>query len=339
MLFATTRDLSAEIYMTARISAWALCLALLAALGGGAYWIGSRRLPAVPTIAFVPQTAGAMLWEVEHLGARTAAERLKLHLYWNAPTSENDMAGQVMLIDRVIRGNYQGLVLAPNHSRAILAPLRRALAAGLPVVVVSSSLDFPASDKLGYIVNDDEMMGEIAAAEIARLIQGKGSIAIVGLTRYAPGVIERARGAERLLAGRFPEIRVVSRGGGAYNSARVEEITNGLVDEYPELKAILSFTAVSTRGVYAALKSRSLQKDIHIVGCEQDSDLMGYLGAGEIAAIAAENTYRMGHDAVELISASWAGKPIPARSVTPPLLITRRNFNSAEASLYINFPR
>jgi len=325
--------------MSARISVWAPCVILLALLGGGAYWIGARRSPAVPTIAFIPQTAGAMLWEVEHLGARTAAERLKLHLYWNAPTSENDMAGQVMLIDRVIRGDYQGLILAPNHSRAILAPLRRALAAGLPVVVISAPLDFPASDRLGYIVNDDEMMGEIAAAEIARITQGKGSIAIVGLTRYAPGVMERARGAERLLASRFPEIRVVSRVGGAYNAARVEELTNDVVDTHPELKAILSFTAVSTRGVYAAIKSRSLQKDISIVGCEQDSDLIGYLGAGEIAAIAAENTYRMGHDAVELISASWAGKPIPARSVTPPLLITKQNLNSVEASLFISFPR
>jgi ribose transport system substrate-binding protein len=325
--------------MTARISAWMTCVILLAVLGSGAYWIGSRRHAPVPTIAFVPQTAGAMLWDVEHLGARTAAERLKLHLYWNAPTSENDVAGQAMLIDRVTRGNYQGLILAPNHSRAILAPLRRALAAGLPVVVVSAPLDFPANDKLGYIVNDDEKMGEIAAAEIARLIRGKGSIALAGLTPYAPGVMQRARGAERLLASRFPDIRVVNRGGGAYNAARVEELTNGVVDSHPELKAILSFTAVSTRGAYATIKSRSLQKAIHLVGCEQDSDLIGYVGAGEIAAIAAQNTYRMGYDAVELIAASWAGKPIPARSVTPPLLITKQNLNSAEASLFTGFPR
>lgn len=325
--------------MTVRVSAWVTGVILLTIVGGGAYWIQSRRLPAVPTIAIVPQTTGAMLWEVEHLGAKTAAERLKCHLYWNAPTSENDVAGQIMLIDRVTSGNYQGLILAPNHSRAILAPLRRALAAGLPVVVVSAPLDFPASDKLGYIVNDDEKMGEIAAAEVARIIHGKGSIALFGLTPYAPGVMQRARGADRLLANRFPEIRIVSRRGGAYNAAQVEELTNDVMDSHTELKAILCFTAVSTRGAYAALKSRSMQKAIRLVGCEQDSDLIGYLGAGEIAAIAAENTYRMGHDAVELISASWAGKPIPAKSVTPPLLITKQNFNSAEASLFTSFPR
>jgi ribose transport system substrate-binding protein len=280
-----------------------------------------------------------MLGEVEHFGATVAAEKLKCRLYWNAPTSENDMAGQVSLIDRVSRGKYQGLVLAPNHTLGIRAPLRRALAAGLPVVIVSAQLDVPASSKLGYIVNDDEKMGELAAAEVARLIHGEGSIALVGLSRYAPGVMRRVSGAERLLASRFPDIRVVSRTGGAYNTSRAEALTNGAVDSHAGLKAILSFTAASTRGVHAALKSRSLQAAISLIGCEQDSDLISYVATGEIAAVLAENTYRMGYEAVGLISDALVGKPLPARSLVPPLLITKQNFNSAEANLFTSFPR
>jgi ribose transport system substrate-binding protein len=280
-----------------------------------------------------------MLWDQEHCGATVAAEKLKCHLYWNAPTSENDMAGQVSLVDRVGRGKYQGLVLAPNHTLGIRAPLRRALAAGLPVVIVSAQLDLPASSKLGYIVNDDEKMGELAAAELARLIHGKGSIALVGLARFAPGITLRVRGAESFLASRFPDIHVVSRVVGAYDASRAEGLINAAVDSYPRLKGVLSFTAASTRGVYAALKSRSLQKSIGLVGCEQDSDLMGYVASGEIAAVLAENTYRMGYEAVGLISDSLAGKPLPARSVVPPLLITKQNFKTAEASLLTSFPR
>jgi ribose transport system substrate-binding protein len=322
-----------------RTSVWITGVLLLASLAGGAYWARSRGVSSVPTIAFVPQSAGPMLWEVEHFGATVAAERLKCHLYWNAPTSENDMAGQVTLIDKVGRGRYQGLVLAPNHTLGIRAPLRRALAAGLPVVVVSSELDLPADGKLGYIVNDDEKMGELAAAEVASLIHGKGSVALVGIARYAPGVMSRVRGAERLLAGQFPDIRVVSRGAGTYDTSRAEELTNDAVDAHPGLNAVLSFTAAATRGVHAALRGRSLQQSIRLVGCEQDSDLVGYVGAGEIAALLAENTYRMGYEAVGLIAESLAGKPLPARSVVPPLLITKQNFNSAEANLFTSFPR
>ncbi|MES1257550.1 MAG: substrate-binding domain-containing protein, partial [Acidobacteriota bacterium] len=311
----------------------------LAALTGGAWWLQAHRVPATPTIAFIPQAAGPLLWEVEQFGATVAAEKLKYHLYWNAPTSENDVAGQISLIDKVVRGRYQGLVVAPNHPLAILSPLRRALAAGLPVVIVSAPLDLPASGKLGYIVNDDEKMGELAAAEVARLIRGKGLIALAGLARYAPGVKDRVRGAERFLATRFPEIRIVSRVGGAYNTSRAEELTSGVVDSHPGLKAVLSFTASSTRGVHAALKSRSLQGTVRLVGCEQDADLIGYVSNGEIAAVLAENTYRMGYEAVGLIAASLAGKPLPPRSVVPPLLITEQNFTSAEARLLTGFPR
>jgi ribose transport system substrate-binding protein len=312
---------------------------LLTGIAGRAYWVQSRRVRAIPTIAFIPQTSGSMLWDQEHCGATVAAEKLKCRIYWNAPTSENDMAGQISLIDVVGRGRYQGVVLAPNHTLGIRAPVRRALAAGLPVVIVSAQLGLPASGKLGYIVNDDEKMGELAAAEVARLIHGKGSVALVGLARFAPGVTLRVRGAERFLASRFPDLQVVSRVGGAYDASRAEGLTNDAVDSHPGLKAVLSFTAASTRGVYAALKSRSLQKAIGLVGCEQDSDLIGYVAAGEIAAILAENTYRMGYEAVGLISDSLAGKPLPARSVVPPLLITKQNFNTAEASLLTGFPK
>jgi ribose transport system substrate-binding protein len=305
----------------------------------GAYWVHSHRPPAVPTIALIPQAGGAMRSEVARFGATDAAGTVKCNLYWNAPTSEGDAAGQISLIDKVVRNRYQGLVVAPNHSLAILSSLRRALAAGLPVVVVSAPLALPATNKLGYVVNDDDKMGELAAKEIARLIQGKGSVALVGLSRTGPGISRRVRAAERIFATLYPEIEVVSRITGAYDTSRAEEVTNGALDSHPNLKAVLSFTATSTRGAHAALKSRSLQAAVPLVGCEQDSDLISYVGTGEIAAILAENTYRMGYEAVELIANSWKGEPIPPQSVVPPLLITRQNVTSTEAIPFTRFAR
>jgi len=132
---------------------------------------------------------------------------------------------------------------------------------------------------------------------------------------------------------------VVHRGTSAYNTPRSETATNEVLDAYPGLSAVLSFTAPSTRGVYSVLKNRSRQRTVTLVGCEQDSDLMAYINTGEIAAIAAENTYRMGYEAVGLISGVWAGKPLPARSVVPPFLLTKQNLNSAEARGFTSFPK
>jgi ribose transport system substrate-binding protein len=315
---------------------WLSALLLLVA---GAWRIHAGRAPLIPTIAFIPQAAGPMLWEVEHLGATQALQKLHCHLYWNTPTSEGESAGQVTLIERVTRGNYQGLVVAPNHRFSILSPLRHAIAAGLPVIVVAEPLDLPAGPRLGYIVNDEEKMGELAAFEIARLIHGRGSIAVVGLTPTAPGVTLRLRGAERLLSGEFPAVKVVSRLGGAYNPTLAEELTRSTLDSHPGLQAVLGLTANSTRGAHAAIRSRSSARSIAIVGCDQDTDLLSYVANGEIAAILAENTYRMGYEAVGLILGSLAGKPLPAISVIPPFLITKSNLKSPEAGIYTNLPR
>lgn len=322
-----------------KTSVWITSFILFTGLGSTVWWIQAHQIPAVPTIAFIPQAGGEMLSEIGHFGATTAAEGLKCRLYWNAPTSETDVPGQVSLVDRIARGKYQGLVLAPNHPFAILAPLQRVLALGVPVVVISAPLDIPSNSKFGYVVNDDERMGELAATEVARLIHGRGAIVLVGVARYVPGVMLRARGAERVLANQFPGIRVVSRLGAASNADRAEELSTSVLASHPSLNAFLSLTAISTRGVHAALKNRSSLHAIHLVGCEQDSDLVGYVESGEIAAVMAENVYRMGYEAVGLIAASWGGKPIPSRTVVPPLMITKQNFNSAETRLFVNFPR
>ena len=297
-----------------------------------------------PTIAVIPQSAGGLLWDVEHAGAITAAEKLSYHLYWNAPTSESDTAGQASLVDKVARGDYQGLILAPNHNFAILSPVHRVIAAGIPIVIVSAPIELPANSGIGYVVNDDGKMGELAAIEIAKLVHGNGSIALVGLTRATPGVASRVRSAEQVLASRFPEVRVVGRTGGAYNASRAEELTTGLLDAHSDLKAILSFTAASTRGVHAALKAQHRTANepgsaVTLVGCEQDVDLIDYVGNGEIAAIVAENTYLMGSEAMQLISASRAGKPFPERSLIPPVLITKLNFNTVDARLFTGLGR
>ena len=89
-----------------------------------------------PVIAVIPRTSGTMLWEPVANGAQVAASKLNMRIYWNASTREDDVDGQIALVERVTAGPYRGLVLAPNHTLALLTPVRRALARGLITVVL-----------------------------------------------------------------------------------------------------------------------------------------------------------------------------------------------------------
>lgn len=82
----------------AHASVWVMSLTLIIALGGGPYGIQSHRVPAIHTVAFVPQTAGAMLWEVEHFGATVAAEKRK---YAYAQISRPNQVRRHLLVARL----------------------------------------------------------------------------------------------------------------------------------------------------------------------------------------------------------------------------------------------
>ena len=90
------------------------------------------------SIAVIPRTSGTILWEPENVGAQRAAAALGERIDWNASTREGDIDGQIALVDTIRKGRYRGLVLAPDHSQALITPVRRALASGLPIVIVGS---------------------------------------------------------------------------------------------------------------------------------------------------------------------------------------------------------
>lgn len=70
--------------------------------------VGCRR-PERSSIAVVPRTSGTILWEPENVGAQTAAEELGEQIYWNASTREDDVDGQIALVDRIRSAQYRGM--------------------------------------------------------------------------------------------------------------------------------------------------------------------------------------------------------------------------------------
>lgn len=183
------------------------------------------RNPKPTTIAVIPRTTGTMLWEPAHRGAEAAAFRLGANVYWNAPTREDDTNGQIALIERVIAGNYAGIVIAPDQSLALVTPVRRALASGLPTVVIGSPLSIPAGGKLFYILNNEQEGGRIAAQRLALLLHGRGSVAVLGMNPDIAGIMIRARSFEQFLAENYPGIHVVEKRMGSFNVPHEQQVS------------------------------------------------------------------------------------------------------------------
>ena len=280
------------------------------------------------TVAVIPRTTGISLWEPEHAGAEDAARSRGFKIYWNAPTREDDVQGQIALVERIIEKGYAGLVLAPDQTLALMTPVRRALAKNIPVVIVGSPLPLEPGGKLTYILSDDAAAGRMAAERMGTILNGKGSVAILGIDPDIAGVLERVRAFEKSLAEEYPGIEVEEKRPGLFSVPYEQQSAKEVLEAHPHLSAILAVTTDATRGAYSALVEAHRAGRVKLVGCDQD--LLMPVMSGEIDSVVAEDTYAMGYQAMEVLADERAGKPVPKLIRCAPRLVTKDNLGAPE---------
>jgi ribose transport system substrate-binding protein len=279
------------------------------------------------TIAVIPETAGTRLWESVHVGTELAGHQEGFEIYWNAPTREDDIEGQIALVDRAIQNRVGGIVLAPDHALALLAVVHEAESDHIPVVVIHSPLAIPVGPNLAYVVNDDEAMGQLAADRMGKVLHGKGTVAMIGIDPSANGVLLRSQAFEKALRSQFPGIVVVERKSGSSNPAGSERAAAEALEDHPELDGIVSFSVIASEGSWAAINALKKNGKVRLVGCDQEIDLMAGIRHGDIDSILVENTFEMGRLAVKWISDQKIGIAKPEYLRLLPILVTKENID------------
>jgi len=282
------------------------------------------------TIAVIPRTSGTGLWEPEHGGAEVAAVRAKAHIYWNAPTREDDAEGQIAIVNQIMGKGYQGLVLAPDQALALITPVRRLLARGVPTVIVGSPLPIPAGGKLSYILNDEETGGRIAAQRVAELLHGRGSVAVLGVNADIAGIMTRARSLELFLAQNYPNIHVVKKMG-SFNFLHEQQVAEETLKANPDVTVIVGLMWTSARGAISAIEETPGHRGVKVIAFDPDGALPFEIGAIDSGIV--QDTRSMGRLAVDMIDAERHGRAMPALIKLQPTLITRQNVDSPEIRL------
>jgi ribose transport system substrate-binding protein len=288
------------------------------------------RSQSARTIAVIPGTTATEFWEAAHVGAEAAGSETGFRIYWNAPTREDDVERQIALVERAIDSDYAGLVVAPTNYLALVGSVRQALSKRIPTVVIRSSLPIPPGKGLSYILNDDRETGRLAARRVGTVLGGKGQVALLGLDPSGPRSVLRARAIEEELAKSFPQVSVAEKRLGSSNTAEVQQIAQEILNDSPNLDAIITLDVTTTEGTWAALSALGKSRRVKLIGCEQEVDLMAGIRHGDIDSVVVENTYEMAFRAIQAIASRQRGEPVPDKIELKPVLVTKANIDSAE---------
>jgi len=185
--------------MLVTVMALAVTLGGCSSKGGKAHVDAAKQTSPPMTVAFITHAApGDTFWDFIRRGAEAAAAKDNVRLRY---ASDPDGGGQATLVQNAIDSRVDAIAVTLAKPDALAAVVRKARAAGIPVVVLNAGIDqWKAVGALNYFGSDDgragEGAGKRAAAEGARHLlcvsQEQGHVALEarcdGLSRgFAPG--------------------------------------------------------------------------------------------------------------------------------------------------------
>ncbi len=163
---------------------------------------------------------------------------------------------------RRLRPRLLRQALARPHRRGNQI-LERAAAAGIPVCVFDSAVNF--ADYVTFVATDNFAAGGQAAREIGRLLQGRGSVAMVMQKPGGAPTGLRERGFVETLEREFPAVRLVARQFGMGDRARSRAADANILTALAGLQAMFGSSEAATIGIIRAVERRDRAGQIKIV--------------------------------------------------------------------------
>ena len=209
----------------------------LVAVAVGA-WACSSQPPAARKLRFalIPKALDIPVFDYANKGAqRTAAELGNVEVVYHGPDRADELK-QKEILESFISQRFDGLAISVLNADFLSSTIDRAIDAGIPVVTWDS--DAPKSKRIAFYGVDDYQSGQIMGREAARLLNGKGTVALI-TSLGANNLARRLDGVTELLA-KHPGIQIVETFDIKEDSVRTTETIAIGTLRYPDLGAWIS---------------------------------------------------------------------------------------------------
>jgi ribose transport system substrate-binding protein len=304
-----------------RLVAVLLSLALAACARSGAPPESAR-----PRVALVMKSLANEFFKTMEDGARAhhEAHAADYDLLATGIKDEQDVAGQIRLVEQMVAQGVGALVIAPADSRALVAACKRAQDAGIVVVNIDNKLDASvlAERKLSvpFVGPDNRAGAEKVGAYLAGRLRRGDKVAILEGVPGAFNAVERRIGFER--AATAAGLVIAASQAANWETARANQIAASLLTEIPDLKAFLCANDSMALGAVAAVKAAGREGQVQVAGFDNISAARGLVKSGRMVATADQHGDQLAVYGIEFALEMLKTKTAPVSRETPVDLIT-----------------
>jgi ribose transport system substrate-binding protein len=278
------------------------------------------------TLGLVAKSQGNPVFQAARVGAEQAAKDLgqkygiAIKIDWRTP-NEEDAQKQAEAIEQLVLAGADGIAVSCSDANKLTDAINSAVKNGVPIATFDS--DAPASKRFVTFGVDDVKCGEQVMDELAKIMGGKGIVAILAGNQNAPNLQKRAQGAKNA-AKKYPGIKILDT---FYHketpqdaAAKVEQV----MQAHPDIAGWAMI------GGWPLFTDNALKWQPGTVKCVSVDALppeLAYLRSGHVQLLLAQQVYEWGYRSVEhLINKIHLKKnPATVKDVSPLVPVTKAN--------------
>jgi ribose transport system substrate-binding protein len=281
------------------------------------------------TLGLVAKSQGNPVFQAARVGAEAAARELsaqhnlKIKIDWRTP-NEEDAQKQAEAIEQLVLAGAAGIAVSCSDANKLTDAINSAVKNGVPVATFDS--DAPASKRFVCYAVDDEQCGQRVMDELAKVMGGKGVVAILAGNPNAPNLQKRVAGVKKA-AKKYPGITIRE----TFYHKETPQDAAAKVEQVMQANPDIGGWAMI--GGWPLFTDNALKWPAGSVKCVSVDALpqqLGYLRSGHVQMLLAQQCYEWGHRSVELLidKIHFQKNPASVKDVSELVPVTKNNLES-----------
>lgn len=229
---------------------------------------------------------------------------------------------QVQQVESFIAQKVDAIILNPCEVEASSPAVKKAIAAGIPIVNVNSET---RETPTAFVGSRDEESAKIAMEYIAKRLNGQGNVLIMQGFLGQAAQIKRDQGAREVLA-KNPGMKILAEQTADWDRARAMSLMENWIQAYgTNIHAVFAQNDEMGLGAMLALERAKMKPKVIVVSVDAISDAMASVKDGKLDATVYQDAKAQAGTALETVLKILRKEKFERESYVPFQLVTKEN--------------
>jgi inositol transport system substrate-binding protein len=235
----------------------------------------------------------------------------------------NDANKQLSQVENFISQKVDAILIIPVDTVSAPNMVDKANGANIPIVVVNRQYE-GVEDATAYVGSESITAGLMEMEEVAKILNGKGNIAIMNGQMGHEAQIQRTAGNKQIIE-QHPDMEVVLEGTAEWDRAKGLTLMENWLQSGNQIDAVVANNDEMAIGAIMALEAAGKLEEVVVAGVDATPDALEFVKEGKLSVTVFQDAKGQGKGGLETAIKAAKGETVEDFVWIPYELVTKDN--------------